>query len=771
MGEGFFDTSDFMPHGHCYLWNPWLVRLHVGSDMAIGLAYVAISLTLTYLVYQARRNIPFGWMFLLFGTFIIACGGTHFMEVWTLWRPEYWYSGNVKLLTALVSVGTALALPGLIPKALALAEAARLSQERKEKLEKAHGELGIAHQKLQQLDDLKSKFFANVSHELRTPLTLILGPTRKALAGAVNEVERRGLATVERNAVILLKHVNDILDITKLETGKLIPRYVSADLSLLLRATAANFELHAAERGMSLVVQAPLPITAEVDSVKVERILLNLLANAFKFAPDRGRVLCSLRLEGDRASFRVEDDGPGIPAELREAVFERFRQLDAGPSRRYGGTGLGLAIAKEFTEMHGGSLRVSDAPSGGACFTLELPLKAPAGTKVMSETLPPAAETSELARQTLESLKSLPLGPPDPAVDGPDRPLVLIVEDNPEMSRHIAEILGADYSVAAASNGREGLEKARALCPALIMTDLMMPDVSGEDMIEALRADPSLASVPLIVLTARGEEELRLKLLKEGAQDYLLKPFTSEELLARVRNQIALRERTLELARVNEELEAFNYSASHDLRAPLRRLDSFSEILERSHGGALNQEGRAHLARIRTASRTMSRLIDSMLELARITKCELRRAPVNLSVLAKNIVEELRQSEPSRKVRVVIAEGLTARGEEIMLRIALTNLLSNAWKFTARREDAEIEFGQSEKTRERSFFIADNGVGFEGAYTGKLFVAFSKLHRPDEFAGSGIGLATVKRVIERHAGRVWAEGEVGRGATFYFTLP
>ncbi|MBI3298852.1 MAG: histidine kinase [Elusimicrobia bacterium] len=230
-------------------------------------------------------------------------------------------------------------------------------------------------------------------------------------------------------------------------------------------------------------------------------------------------------------------------------------------------------------------------------------------------------------------------------------------------------------------------------------------------------------------------------------------------------------ERTRELARANEELEAFSYSASHDLRAPLRHLEGFSAILEESFGRKLDPENRAHLARIRTAAKNMSRLIDSMLELARVTRCELRRAEVDLTLQARLIVDDMRQAAPERAVKVTIAPHLTAQGDEDLLRIALTNLLSNSWKFVSSQEGAEIELGSALAPEGTVYFVRDNGAGFNMAYSRKLFTPFQKLHRPGEFAGSGIGLATVKRIVERHSGRVWAEGAVGGGATFFFTLP
>src|SRR3989441_5733048 len=232
-----FTSGGFMPHGHCYLWRPGLVWLHVVSDSLIGLAYVAISVTLAYLVSRIR-NIPFNWMFLGFGLFIVACGGTHFMEVWTLWQPRYWLSGDIKLITAAASLTTAFALPPLIPKVLAMIQDAKLSKERKQQLELANRELETLNARLKELDELKMQFFANVSHELRTPLTLVLGPTEKILAaGGLTEEQRRGLEVVDHNARTLLKHVTDLLD-----AGKRTVNFLALDLEYLLPSTAAIFE-------------------------------------------------------------------------------------------------------------------------------------------------------------------------------------------------------------------------------------------------------------------------------------------------------------------------------------------------------------------------------------------------------------------------------------------------------------------------------------------------------------------------------------------------
>ncbi len=202
-----FSSGSFMPHIHCYLDNPRVVWLHVLSDFFIGASYVGISSALAYLVYKARKDIPFQWMFLGFGLFIISCGGTHFMEIVTVWNPLYWLAGDIKLVTAVASVGTALALPPLLPKIFSLIETAKASEQRKRDLEKAHAEMEKLNQQLRELDDLKSQFFANVSHELRTPLALILGPVQNLLGQNLTIEQRQNLQVINRNGLILLKRL------------------------------------------------------------------------------------------------------------------------------------------------------------------------------------------------------------------------------------------------------------------------------------------------------------------------------------------------------------------------------------------------------------------------------------------------------------------------------------------------------------------------------------------------------------------------------------
>ncbi|MEW6543278.1 MAG: ATP-binding protein [Nitrospirota bacterium] len=532
-------ASGLLSHGHCYLWRPGLVWLHVVSDSLIGLSYLVISITLTYLVYRARQDVPFGWMLLAFGFFIVACGGTHLMEVWTVWNPLYWLAGNVKALTAAASVATAVVLPPVVPKVLALIHEAKLSEERRRQVQQANAELRALNEKLTEYNRLKTEFFANVSHELRTPLTLVLGPTEKLLrSGGLTEPQRQDLQVVERNARILHKQVNDLLDVSKLDAGKMKLAYVETDLARLIRATADDFMVLARERQVAFSVETPPTVMAQVDIEKVQRVLVNLLSNAFKFTPAGGSVIGLLRTGGDEAVLEVQDGGPGVPPHLREAIFERFRQGEGGPTRTFGGTGLGLAIVKEFIELHGGSVSVGDAPDGGALFTVRLPLMAPPGAAVRRAADRPD-EADALLRAAVEELRLR--AEAAPAVSGADRPLVLVVEDNRDMNRLLVEWLAPDYRTVSAFDGLEGLEKALELRPDLILSDVMMPKMSGGELMRAVRVSPELCDVPIIILTARADDELRVGLLRERAQDYLTKPILMEELRARVGNLVAVK--------------------------------------------------------------------------------------------------------------------------------------------------------------------------------------------------------------------------------------
>jgi light-regulated signal transduction histidine kinase (bacteriophytochrome) len=230
-------------------------------------------------------------------------------------------------------------------------------------------------------------------------------------------------------------------------------------------------------------------------------------------------------------------------------------------------------------------------------------------------------------------------------------------------------------------------------------------------------------------------------------------------------------ERTAQLEAANKELEAFSYSVSHDLRAPLRSIDGFSQALQEDYGEKVEGQGKDYIRRIRAATKRMAELIDALLTLSRVTRSEIRLENFNLSRLARTIATDLQKTQPDRQVEFIIPEGLTANGDARLFRIVMENLIGNAWKFTSKKENACIELGSLQQGDGRlAYFVKDNGAGFDMAYADKLFGAFQRLHGTEEFSGTGIGLATVQRIIHRHGGRVWAEGEPQKGATFYFTL-
>jgi len=651
-------------------------------------------------------------------------------------------------------------------------------------------QLQDANSKLYRLDELRTKFFANVSHELRTPLTLILGPVRKLLMDeSLPQDALSHLDVVERNARLLLKHVNDLLDVSKLDAGKLEIRYVRTDLAKLVGLTAGVFETFAADNGYGFQVESVESAPAEVDADKIERVLMNLLSNAFKFTPAGGRVKCALALSAGvpgtdpHAVITVDDGGPGIAAELREAVFDRFFQAENPATRRHGGTGLGLAIARDFVRLHGGAISVEASALGGACFRVTLPLVAPAGAVLQSHEWISDAP----ARQARE-----PATVSNP--EGGGAGLVLVVEDNPEMNRYVRGILASQYRVDSAFDGRQGLEMARRLRPDLIVSDMMMPGMSGEELLRELRVAEGLQAVPVVMLTARDEEALRVRLLRLGAQDYLVKPFSSEELLARVANLVSMKltrdllqnesdtrtvslealaaavaTRTRELARSNQELERFAFVASHDLQEPLRTIAVFAELLAARCKGRLDAEADEYVKFLVSGVARMKALIEGLLEYSRVAEISSAATMVSCESVLADVLDNLRDS--IRTAGAVITHDTLPHvwANQVHVTQLFQNLVSNAIKF---RGDAppRIHVGVRRRAGRTVFSVSDNGIGIETRDIERLFHVFQRLHSQEEYPGAGIGLAVARRIAERFGGRIWIESAPGRGSTFYFTL-
>jgi two-component system NtrC family sensor kinase len=382
---------------------------------------------------------------------------------------------------------------------------------------------------------------------------------------------------------------------------------------------------------------------------------------------------------------------------------------------------------------------------------------------------------------------------------------ILAVDGSLAYLHELADALkGDDCAVVLARSGEEAIELLAVQQIDCIVLDLMMPGAGGEETCRRVKQAPVVREVPLIVVADDESREAMIRALAAGADDFVGKAHGFEVLQARVRAQIRrrhveqerrrIREELLrkelaatearaaqtlaetraalveELERKNRELEAFSYSVSHDLRAPLRSIDGFSRSLLED-ADALPPQMHDRLRRVAAAATRMGELIDDLLELARVGQAELRRGPTDLAYLARDVVNELRRRHPDRDIEIVIPDALPIHADRRLIKVVLENLLGNGWKFTGKTAFPRIEIGVDPADGGPAYFVRDNGAGFDMHYAEKLFKPFQRLHSTAEFPGTGVGLATVQRIVERHGGRIWATGTVGTGASFHFTLP
>ncbi len=394
-------------------------------------------------------------------------------------------------------------------------------------------------------------------------------------------------------------------------------------------------------------------------------------------------------------------------------------------------------------------------------------------------------------------------GPEAASLLAPKR--ILAVDDSPTYLHTLSDVLREEgYDVVQARSGEEALEMLAAQRPDCILLDLIMPGLGGRETCRRIKAAPETREIPLIMITAAEDRDTMIDGLAVGADDFIAKSSDFAVLKARVRAQLRrkqvedeqrrVREELLrseleatearaarlvaetraalsdELARKNKELEAFSYSVSHDLRAPLRVVDGFSRALDEGYGAGLDEQGREYLTRIRAGARRMGELIDDLLELSKLGAAELQRESVDLAAMAREVFDELQRRDPARPVGFETDAEVVANADARLMRVVFENLLGNAWKFTARAPQPRITFRVEARAGGPVFVVRDNGAGFDMALASKLFAPFQRLHDENDYAGTGIGLATVQRIVDRHGGQVWAEGAVGQGAAIFFTL-
>jgi signal transduction histidine kinase len=654
---------------------------------------------------------------------------------------------------------------------------------------------------LAELDRAKTAFFSNVSHEFRTPLTLMLGPLEDALSDLrepLGPAQRERLILMQRNAARLLRLVNALLDFSRLEARKSQVFLQPTDLSTFTAELASHFESAARRAGLALSVETPpLPGPCWVDREAWQKVVFNLLSNALKHT-FKGGIFLTLAPAAEGVELRVRDTGTGIPRELLPRVFERFFRVEGAPARSHEGTGIGLSLVCELVKLHGGSVGVDSTLGEGTTFTVRLPRPAAPPPEALAASGAPLASASTRAAPYVEEVlgwlpsseAQAPLATGDgereggagaQARTGP-RPRVLFADDNPDLRAYVRGLLAPSFDVEAVANGVEALRAARERRPGLILSDVMMPHLGGFGLLREVRADPALRAVPFILLSARAGEEASVEGLEAGADDYLVKPFGSRELLARVRSN-------LELARMREEAvrqearatslgeavrarDEFLSVASHELKTPLAAFQLHLEVVRRG----LSRESEERLGpRITQAGRQVQRLaslVNVLLDVSQLStgRLQLTLDTLDLSALVAETVARMQEELTRAGSQVTLKAEAALEGAYDRLRIeqVVTNLLSNAVKYGGGRP---IEVGLERAGTRALLRVTDHGIGISPEDRARIFERFERAVPTRKYGGLGLGLWIARQVVEAHGGSIAVEDTPGGGATFTVDLP
>lgn len=785
----FFSSGPFMPHGHCYYWSKDLIALHAVSDALIVVAYFSISLTLLYFV-RRRRDPTFHWMFVCFAVFILACGTTHLVEIWNIWHADYWLSGGVKALTALASVPTAALLIKLVPVALALPSADALQKARDElELRVAERTRQLAEANATLMREARERQRAEQeAHESELRLRAVLD----SALSAVVVIDRTGrIIDWNARAETMFGWTRaEILDRTLTETI-IPPRYRTAHQRGLERYLATGegqalnriIELSALRRDsgefpVELSI-SPLQTHDTVtfcgfitditerkraeEAVRSAQHLLQAIidhATAVIYVKDlEGRYLLLNRryeelFQIDRANLAGKTDFDVFPA----AVADAFRAFD----RKV--LAAGKALEAEEIAPH------ADGPH--TYLSVKCPLfdadGKPYAVCGISADITERKQAEERLQASLKDVSDLKSALDEHAIVAITNPLGRITYVNDKfcaISKYARdELLGQDHRII--NSDHHPKEFIRDLWTTITQGRVWKGEIKNR------AKDGSFYWVDTTIVPFLNPDGKPYQYVAIRAD--ITRRKSVEEEIRRLNQELEARvvERTAQLEAANKELEAFSYSVSHDLRAPLRHIDGFAGLLTKSDQEVLSERGRHHLANIADSARQMGRLIDDLLVFSRMGRTDMHVTPVKLASLVDEAIHSLQPEIQHRRIVWKKGELPVVQGDAPMLRQVLVNLLANAVKYTRPRDPAVIEIGCRENTPDGLVvFVRDNGVGFEMRYADKLFGVFQRLHRTEEFEGTGIGLANVRRVINRHRGRTWAEGELEAGATFYFTLP